>query len=66
MNKKLNREQLQTNGFNSVSATSPSNIALVKYWGKLGGQTPMNPSLSYTLDNCRTSFDVFFKEKKNN
>lgn len=28
---------------------SPANIALVKYWGKLQGQIPMNPSLSFTL-----------------
>lgn len=28
---------------------SPSNIALVKYWGKYGLQLPRNPSLSLTL-----------------
>ena len=28
---------------------SPSNIALVKYWGKFPGQIPMNPSLSFVL-----------------
>lgn len=28
---------------------SPANIALIKYWGKLRGQIPMNPSLSFTL-----------------
>jgi diphosphomevalonate decarboxylase len=28
---------------------SPSNIALVKYWGKDPGQIPMNPSLSFVL-----------------
>lgn len=33
---------------------SPSNIAVVKYWGKLPGQLPANPSLSLTLDKCRT------------
>ncbi len=27
----------------------PSNIALVKYWGKRPGQLPVNPSLSFTL-----------------
>jgi len=27
----------------------PSNIALVKYWGKAGHQIPMNPSMSFTL-----------------
>ncbi len=28
---------------------SPSNIALIKYWGKYGVQLPRNPSLSFTL-----------------
>ncbi|MBN1339779.1 MAG: hypothetical protein JXA03_10680 [Bacteroidales bacterium] len=30
---------------------SPSNIALVKYWGKRDVQIPLNPSLSFTLQN---------------
>jgi diphosphomevalonate decarboxylase len=33
---------------------APSNIALVKYWGKHGMQLPANPSISFTLDACRT------------
>lgn len=33
---------------------SPSNIALVKYWGKYGQQLPRNPSLSFTLSTCHT------------
>jgi diphosphomevalonate decarboxylase len=33
---------------------SPSNIAIVKYWGKHGNQLPNNPSLSFTLDNAHT------------
>lgn len=33
---------------------APSNIAIVKYWGKKAGQIPANPSLSLTLDTCRT------------
>jgi diphosphomevalonate decarboxylase len=32
----------------------PSNIALIKYWGKLPGQIPCNPSLSITLDRAHT------------
>ena len=56
--------------------TSPSNIALIKYWGKQDVQIPKNPSISLTLSNCRTqtrltvspvkkykkkiSFDLFF------
>jgi diphosphomevalonate decarboxylase len=33
---------------------SPSNIALVKYWGKLPGQLPCNPSISITLKESFT------------
>ena len=36
------------------SAAAPSNIALVKYWGKTGDQLPANPSVSFTLKNCKT------------
>ncbi|MEI6061429.1 MAG: diphosphomevalonate decarboxylase [Bacteroidota bacterium] len=38
----------------SVSWQSPSNIALVKYWGKTGRQLPLNPSLSMTLSEAFT------------
>ena len=40
---------------NSVEHIGHSNIALVKYWGKLDQQIPCNPSLSFTLKNCITS-----------
>ncbi|MDP4855477.1 MAG: diphosphomevalonate decarboxylase, partial [Schleiferiaceae bacterium] len=33
---------------------APSNIALVKYWGKYGVQLPSNPSISFTLEACAT------------
>lgn len=33
---------------------SPSNIALVKYWGKYDLQIPANPSVSITLSACYT------------
>lgn len=33
---------------------SPSNIALIKYWGKRGNQLPRNASLSITLSNAYT------------
>ena len=39
---------------------SPSNIALVKYWGKKGHQLPANPSLSMTLKECYTETKVNF------
>ncbi|GGW54097.1 diphosphomevalonate decarboxylase [Winogradskyella epiphytica] len=63
----------------SVKWASPSNIALVKYWGKKGNQIPENPSISFTLSDCKTiteitytkkedtnfSFDVYFEGEKN-
>lgn len=62
----------------TVKWESPSNIALVKYWGKRKNQIPENPSISFTLSNCKTitevtyikkdrkdlSFEVFFENKK--
>ncbi len=39
---------------------APSNIALVKYWGKYGVQLPKNPSISFTLSNCVTTTEVSF------
>lgn len=39
---------------------SPSNIALVKYWGKKGVQLPANPSLSMTLSESYTDTSVLF------
>lgn len=37
---------------------SPSNIALVKYWGKHGIQLPRNPSLSFTLQESHTTMKM--------
>ncbi|MBC7713743.1 MAG: diphosphomevalonate decarboxylase [Rhizobacter sp.] len=42
-----------------VGWTSPSNIALVKYWGKIPVQIPANPSVSFTLSKAKTSMTVF-------
>ena len=44
-----------------VSWSCPSNIALVKYWGKKGFQLPSNPSLSMTLDKSVTHMDFRFE-----
>jgi diphosphomevalonate decarboxylase len=63
----------------NVKWSSPSNIALIKYWGKREHQIPENPSISFTLSNCKTitevtytkkankdfSFDVYFEGEKN-
>jgi diphosphomevalonate decarboxylase len=54
----------QTLSSGTVSWQSPSNIALVKYWGKYGKQMPMNASVSFTLKNCNTKTSLSF-EKKN-
>jgi diphosphomevalonate decarboxylase len=47
-----------------ISCSAPSNIALIKYWGKHGLQLPKNPSISFTLDKCRTITKLVF-EKRN-
>ena len=41
-----------------ASWRSPSNIALVKYWGKYDNQLPANPSLSFTLSESYTQTTV--------
>ncbi|HWS59632.1 MAG TPA: hypothetical protein VN182_01750 [Flavobacterium sp.] len=43
--------------------SSPSNIALVKYWGKKDKQIPANPSVSFTLNNCKTITKLAFAKK---
>jgi len=45
-----------------VTYRSPSNIALVKYWGKKDNQIPANPSISFTLDTCATTTTVSYKK----
>ena len=44
----------------TVSASCPSNIALIKYWGKYANQIPANPSISYTLNHCKTNTEMEF------
>lgn len=43
---------------------APSNIALVKYWGKKPDQIPANPSISFTLNNCSTTTSLSFVKKQ--
>ena len=56
-----------TNSYNNlegqVSWRSPSNIALVKYWGKKAGQLPLNPSISFTLSNAHTTTSVKYRKR---
>jgi len=60
----------------TVAWQSPSNIALIKYWGKKGFQIPANPSLSITLSSSYSEtkieykpgaglVDFYFEEQKN-
>lgn len=44
----------------TVSESCPSNIALIKYWGKYDNQIPANPSISFTLNHCRTNTSMEF------
>lgn len=48
----------------SFSWSAPSNIALVKYWGKKGSQIPANPSISFTLNNCKTVTTLGYEERE--
>ncbi|MBK7475209.1 MAG: diphosphomevalonate decarboxylase [Haliscomenobacter sp.] len=43
---------------------SPSNIAIVKYWGKHGKQLPRNPSISFTLQNAVTDTTLRYQPKE--
>lgn len=47
----------------SFTFSAPSNIALVKYWGKKENQIPANPSLSFTLNHCKTITTLQFEPK---
>ncbi len=49
----------------SFTWSSPSNIALVKYWGKKEHQIPENPSISFTLNSCKTTTILSFSKKEN-
>lgn len=43
---------------------TPSNIALVKYWGKRNPQIPKNASISFTLNVCNTVTSISFNKKE--
>ena len=46
----------------TISWQTPSNIALVKYWGKSDPQIPKNASISFTLNNCHTNTTIEFEK----
>ena len=41
---------------------APSNIALIKYWGKFEDQIPANASLSLTLDVCASTTKLTYNQ----
>jgi diphosphomevalonate decarboxylase len=43
---------------------SPSNLAIVKYWGKKGFQEPVNPSVSFSLQAATTTTRVAISPRK--
>ncbi|MFI5171043.1 MAG: diphosphomevalonate/mevalonate 3,5-bisphosphate decarboxylase family protein [Chitinophagales bacterium] len=47
-----------------IAWRSPSNIALIKYWGKHGNQLPNNTSLSLTLHEAFTETSLELKKKR--
>ena len=54
--------QKSTDNF-SFTWKTPSNIALVKYWGKTDPQIPKNASISFTLSNSHTITTIDFTPK---
>ncbi len=59
-----NLQNFEIKGSKFVSWESPSNIALIKYWGKYGDQLPQNPSLSFNLKNSKTVTKIIYRIKK--
>lgn len=48
----------------SITWRSPSNIAIIKYWGKHGRQLPKNPSISLTLNSSFTDTMLEYRPKE--
>jgi len=48
----------------SIRWLCPSNIALIKYWGKHGEQMPDNPSLSFSLSKSITRLNFQYRSRK--
>ncbi len=48
----------------TVSWQAPSNIAIIKYWGKRPVQLPKNPSLSLSLTNAHTICSISYQPKQ--
>lgn len=61
-NQNLKIEDKDTTGI--VKWKCPSNLAIVKYWGKYAIQYPRNPSLSLTLDKAYTITQMDYRYKE--
>ncbi len=48
----------------AIRWSSPSNLAIIKYWGKYGQQLPRNPSISLTLDAASTDTTLYYEPKE--
>lgn len=49
-----------------ITWRSPSNLALIKYWGKYGQQMPRNASISFTLQNAYSETSLDYRPKEDN
>lgn len=49
-----------------ITWRSPSNLALIKYWGKHGRQLPRNASISFTLENAYSETSLSYQPKEDN
>jgi diphosphomevalonate decarboxylase len=60
-NEALGNRTIAGNTNGQVSWACPSNIALIKYWGKKTGQLPANASISAGLSQARTIMEVAYE-----
>lgn len=63
-NTTINRTSIKSEKNNKgiVGWKSPSNLAIIKYWGKYGDQFPQNASVSFTLSKSLTETQVTWKK----
>jgi diphosphomevalonate decarboxylase len=57
-------KKTETRHKGSFEWSAPSNIALVKYWGKKDNQIPANPSISFTLNQCKTITKLSYETRE--
>ena len=57
----INSQKIIGSHEGQVAWRGPSNIALVKYWGKHGRQLPSNPSISLTLSQAYSQTQVAYQ-----